>query len=119
MNEELVYPVVDIAVAFAKRGDPGKALAVADMLGDEHIDWARWRVFREYLEPCSPERAEVAFKEHHVLIKPESKVEILLDIARCAGKENLKLARSALELALKWAGHVRGRSNRDWRLEMC
>ena len=49
-----------------------------------------------------------------MLINPESKVEVLLNIARCAEKGNPELARNAMMLALKWARHVKGRSNRDW-----
>ncbi|QDA31644.1 hypothetical protein FH039_08600 [Thermococcus indicus] len=118
VNEELTYEVVDTAVALASGGDLKGALDFVGILDGEQFDWALWRVFREYLDECSPEKAVNAFKEHYRLIKPESKTEVLLDIARCAGEEKPDLARNALELALKWARHVRGRSNRDWRLEM-
>lgn len=109
---------VKIAADFARRGDLRKALVVVDILVGDSVDWARWHVFKEYLDSYSLERAETSFERHQVLIKPESKVEALPDIARCAGKENSKLARDALILALQRARHIKGRSNRDWRLEM-
>jgi len=110
------HDVVELALAYLVRDGLERAantvLSLIDSTGD--ISWGLERIFEEYLEECTPERARNVWNMTHLLPEPTRKVDVLLRVWECLDDGQLK--RKILVEAFNWALHVEGRSWRTYML---
>ncbi|AIU70790.1 hypothetical protein TEU_10850 [Thermococcus eurythermalis] len=108
--------VINLGLAFRENGklDDGVNTIVALLDDLESISWGLWRLFYEYLEECTPERAREVWERVYLIPGPREKAEILQKVGWCLDDPNEK--RKVLVEAFTWALHVKGRSWRTYTL---
>jgi len=108
--------VISLALAFMEQGRLDDSVnTVVELIDDpKSISWGLWRIFYEYLEECTPERAREVWERVYLIPGAREKAEILKDVAGCLDDPEEK--RKVLVEAFTWALHVRRRSWRTYTL---